>query len=977
MPDETGGRREDRSHPEDVGENAGPPPRELRQDSRWRRYAMAAIEGPGATGTPFPGNSAAGGQSQPSRRAPASAAVVEKAARGRSTEASGAPPGVRLVRRLRARAAAKPEEVRIYPLLELRLVPVAAASWSAAAAAVRTPGGEAEIGGAVLAAAALIFLMLARGPGRSGTLRPHMGDRGGRRQGGYARTVARAAAVPTAAAALVCVCSGVLLAERTAGPISAVIAEGRSVTGVFRAVTDARAVAADKFSGEPRYVTETVLEEAASGGKKFPAAATVLVIGGSGYRNVQLGDRFRAAGPLQGTEPGERSIALLYANGQPRVEAAGGWYGHTARIRTTFSAEARHYAGVMGGDAAGLLPGMVLGDRSALNAELESAMKNTGLTHITAVSGANCGYLLAFVFLLARAVRLPRSVAAGAGVLALLAFVLVVRPDASVLRAAVMGSLGTIAVLSGRGKLPAALLCLSITVLLSVDPWLSGSYAFILSVLATGGLILLGPRLTEVLARRLPWTLAAALAVPLAAQLFCSPVLLLLQPQLPAFSLPANVAVAPVVPLVTVAGMLAAVVAAVVPAAAGPLVVVSGAGAAWTAGVARFFDGLPGSLVPWPAGLPGVLLMVAVTGAAVALLWRLGPQPAGKYRGTAEAGRSRHLPPANTTSSRLRAAQRRYSATAVALLLLPAAVAGVWSQMWPGPAAPGWVAAACDVGQGDGLVVRTAEHRAVVIDAGPDPEAMDRCLDRLQVETVDLFVLSHAHLDHYGGAAGVLRDRLVHRIAYSTAETDLPPPLRTLLADSGAETIRLTEGMASRAGAVDWEVLWPPPGSIAPNENDASTVILMSVDPVAATAPASGEGAEVPAEIQEFAGVPPLTGHQLPADGRLTLLLTGDIEEDAAAALLARDEWLGNAGVDVLKVPHHGSRNGGTALIEEVKPRVALISVGADNDYGHPGAEILQSLQQTGTVIARTDQLGSVGLAVEGTTLQVFRVGGP
>ena len=848
-------------------------------------------------------------------------------------------------------------------------MPSAAASWGTAALAVRSDSSAAKTVGAVLAVVSLILVVLVLVSGRNRVP-------GGRTSGSRLifGTAARAAAVPLAAAALVCVCSGILLAERTAGPVAAAIADGSSITGTFRATTDSRSAAADRFSGGPRYVTEAVLEEATGDGRKFSAAATVLVIGGSGYGHVQLGDRFRAAGSLQATEPGERSVALLYANGQPEVQSAGGWYGETARIRAAFTAAAREREGIVGNDAAGLLPGMVLGDRSALDGSVESAMKNTGLTHIVAVSGANCGYLLAFVFLLARAARLPRGVAAAAGVTALLGFVLVVRPDASVLRAAVMGSLGTLAVLSGRGKLPAALLSLSITVLLAVDPWLSGSYAFILSVLATAGLVLLGPRLTEVLARGLPWPVAAALAVPLAAQFFCSPVLVLLQPQVPAFSLPANVAVAPVVPLVTVVGMLAAVAAASVPAAAGPLVVLSGGGAAWTAMVAKFFDGLPGSLVPWPPGTSGVLLMAAAAGAGVWLLWRVGPSGEGKpsavavgsntrrggasaarrVRGTGNAGQQAMV---GAAPARIREARPRWLAFAAVLLVLPALGAAAWTHLRPGAVSSGWIAAACDVGQGDGLVVRTAAHRAVVIDAGPDPEMMDRCLTRLQVEVVDLFILSHAHLDHYGGAAGVLRGRTVQQIAYSSAEPDLPAPLQEVLEGSGAEMTRLTEGMGTRTGAAEWNVLWPEAGSAPANENDASSVILMTVDPAAA--------------LTE-------NGQQTQADdgARLTILLTGDIEEDASAVLLSRHAELRRVDVDVLKVPHHGARNGGTALIDALAPRLALISVGADNDYGHPGPEILQALDSNGTVVARTDQLGSVSLTMDGSTLHIARTAG-
>lgn len=939
--------------PKSERENPPEPVVEARRGrtARWDRYAAAAIRGsvPPAAGP--------AGRSRHGAAAPKTA--------GRRTAPGAAAAG--LLQRLRDRVPEAPPELQLHPLLELRLVPVAAAAWAAAALAVRSDSGsDATIAGIALGGTAIVLLVLAALPARRQAvqrfrmIRPCLPLRtpAPGKAPAPLTTLARACAAPLAAAALVSLCAGVLLTERTAGPVGAAISRGATITGELRAVTDARSAAADRFSGRSRYLVEAVLEEATSGGHRFDAAATVLVLGGSGYEDVQLGDTFSAAGTLGATGPGERSVAVLYANGEPDVVPAGGWLGQTARIRTAFAAAAQQHAGAYGNDAAGLLPGMALGDRSTLDASLETAMKNTGLTHIVAVSGANCGFLLAFVFLLARAAHLPRGAAAAAGILALLGFVLVVRPDASVLRAAVMGSLGTLAVLSGRGKIPAALLCLSITVLLAVDPWLSGSYAFILSVLATAGLILLGPRLTKVLSRYLPWPLAAALAVPLAAQFFCSPVLVLLQPQVPVFSLAANVAVAPVVPLVTVAGMAAAVLTATVPLPGIPFLLAAGAGAAWTAAVARFFDGLPGSLLPWPGGAPGALLMAAAAAAGVWLLWRAeSGRRETRTDGSTGPGQRAGRSGRTGRSDRSRRSRHRTAAAALVLLLLPPGTMAVRERLQPGPLPEGWTAAACDVGQGDGLVVRTGPGQAMVVDAGPDPDDMDRCLTRLGIETVDLFILSHAHLDHYGGAAGVLRGRRVSRIAYSTAEPELAGPLQKIFTDSGAELVRLTAGMSGTAGDAGWEVLWPPADSVQATENDASAVVLVTVS--------RGSGSEPEPEAEPDSETPPLS-----------LLLTGDIEDAAAARLLARNPRLAAGGVDVLKVPHHGARNGGTALIEDLTPSLALISVGADNEYGHPAPSILSSLQDTGTAIARTDLLGSVSLTVEGTTLKVSRLDG-
>ncbi|MFZ3416706.1 ComEC/Rec2 family competence protein, partial [Arthrobacter sp. 3Tela_A] len=463
-------------------------------------------------------------------------------------------------------------------------MPVAACAWASAAAAVRLPGPFSLLAAATGAVLLLLLLLLSR-----------------RRRKPQFRGPTAAVLAPLAVLVLVASSAGSAVVSRAAGPAGAAVASGASITGEFVATSDARAAAADRFSGKPRYLLEAQLHSFTLAGERSPARLPVLVIGNDAYADIHLGDTFTTAGVLSASDPGDRTAAVLRASRAPAVEPADGLLAFATALRTGFAERAQTLGTT---DAAGLLPGMVLGDRSTAPPELTTAMQDTGLTHLTAVSGANCSYLLAFVFLLSRLIRLPRGAAAAVAVLMLAGFVLVVRPDASVLRAAVMGSIGTAAVLTGRGKVPAALLCLCATVLLAVDPWLSGSYAFILSVCATAGLIFLGPPLSGGLARFLPQPVAVLTAVPLAAQVACSPVLVLLQPNLPAYSLPANIAAAPVVPFVTIAGMAAVLLGYLAPPLDFPLLVSAGAGSGWVAGVARFFAQAPGALLPWGAGAP-------------------------------------------------------------------------------------------------------------------------------------------------------------------------------------------------------------------------------------------------------------------------------------------------------------------------------------------------------------------------------------
>ncbi|MCQ1950289.1 ComEC/Rec2 family competence protein [Arthrobacter sp. zg-Y859] len=757
-----------------------------------------------------------------------------------------------------------------------------------------------------------------------------------------------------AAAALVCASAAGSLANRTSGPISELITAEAVITAEMRAVSDARPGAADRFTGSPRYLIDAVVDSGTADGHRFRASATLLVVGGEDYGEIRMGDRFTSAGPLHPLPAGDRNLAMLPAAAPPEITGGGGWYAATARLRDGFvqTAEDRD-AGIEG-----LLPGMVLGDRGGLDSGLEQAMKNTGLTHLTAVSGANCSYLIAFIFLAARALRVPRVPAALLALTGLGAFVLLVRPDPSVLRAAVMGGLGTLAVLSGRGRLSAALLFLSITVLLCVDPWLAGSYAFILSVCATLGLVVLGPHLVRVLSRRLPGWFAAAIAIPVAAQLFCAPVLVTLQPQLPVYSVPANLVAAPVVPVVSIAGMFAVALVAAAPVLAVPPLLLAAGGAWWVARTARFFESAPGALAAWPDGTTGVLLMAGCTFAAVAGILHLSrrerwsirdrhPAPEGRAHGSPP---HRILNPGAASPARGGTRTRRWLvAGAAAALVLPGGMVLAAGSLGPGQVDE-WVLAACDVGQGDAFAVRSGPGSAVVIDAGSDPDAVDSCLDRLDIQTVDMLVLSHAHQDHYGGTSGVLAGRNVLRVGYSTADSELPGDLVAVLDESPAPRERLVAGMAGNAGSVSWSVLWPLPD---PGDHD----------------PRSGAAGDE--EENNSSAVLLVTVAENPRLRPLRILFTGDIEEDAAATVIAAHPELGAGSVDVLKVAHHGARNGGGGWVSAVSPPLALVSVGADNDYGHPAPQTLAGLEAAGTAVARTDEHGTLLVAREGDGLQI------
>ncbi|GHD02067.1 ComEC/Rec2 family competence protein [Zhihengliuella salsuginis] len=582
-----------------------------------------------------------------------------------------------------------------------------------------------------------------------------------------------------------------------------------------------------------------------------------------------------------------------------------------------------------------LLPGMVMGDRSGQSEQLDEAMKVTGLAHLTAVSGANCAFIMGAVLWLLRLARCPRWLAFAGAAGSLAGFVVLVGFDASVVRAAVMGAIAATAVFVGRGRQAFAALCACSVILLGLNPGFARDPAFQLSVLATAGIVVMGRPMAGRLARLMPGWLAQGVAISLSAQLSCQPVLVALQPRLATYGVLANLVVAPLVPVITVAGTAGLVTAALPGHLSQPLVQLSG----WLAHLVGLLGteiaDWPGASVPWPEGGTGSGLAAALATCAAFAVWAAARRATGRgVAGTSSRNRTGPAPGGGPWGV----------ATAAAVTAGAALIAGVVLPATPlmEPPARAWNIAACDVGQGDALLLRTGTSAAVAIDVGDDPEALLACLDRVGVEALDAVFISHLHADHVGALAGVLARHDVGVIYYSTARpfagTTADPPARLgdLVGGSGAGSPPIRRLVAGDRGAFEkgefslaWEVLWPRADSVPGEENDASLVMDLLV----------GE-----------------------SGARARMLATGDIEEQAMSVLLRERPDLRT---DVLKVSHHGAANGGTEALETSLPGVGLVSVGRENTYGHPSPRVVEAYAAAGVPLLRTDERGTVLVDLE------------
>jgi competence protein ComEC len=271
-------------------------------------------------------------------------------------------------------------------------------------------------------------------------------------------------------------------------------------------------------------------------------------------------------------------------------------------------------------DERGLVPGLVLGDVSQMPTALTNAFRVTGLAHLNAVSGANVAIVLGTVMAAVRWAGLGRRTRGLIGAAALLGFVVLVRPSPSVLRAAVMGAVVLVAGMTGRRSRALPAVSAAVLGLVLVDPFLARSPGFAMSVLATAAIVTVAPAWTARLSRSMPQPVAAALAVPAAAQLACTPVIVAAFGQLTPYAVPANLLAAPAVAPATLAGIACAIAGVVWPGLAGALAWVAGLPAAWLVLVARAGAALPGAGLLWPTGARGLALLslaVVVGGTAV------------------------------------------------------------------------------------------------------------------------------------------------------------------------------------------------------------------------------------------------------------------------------------------------------------------------------------------------------------------------
>ncbi|MDO4887177.1 MAG: ComEC/Rec2 family competence protein [Actinomycetaceae bacterium] len=545
-------------------------------------------------------------------------------------------------------------------------------------------------------------------------------------------------------------------------------------------------------TARPRTLGETCVNEVRplsleAGGSSLPVSPRLRIRVWKGDCAALVGQEVAVAGTLRASTAAERTAASINAR---QVEISGEGTPLARMVSAVDRALAERLEGLPS-HARGLVPGVALGDTAKISSDLEVAMRLTQLTHLIAVSGGHVSILLAIVVVLVG--RRNVLVTAGLACLLVCGLVVLVGPEASVMRAVGMAAVVFAALARGRSTQAVASLSIAIIAVTAIDPWLATSYGFLLSASATLGIVVFGGPLADHLTSRvprMPRLLAEALAIPLAAQLSCLPVLALFTDTGSVWGVLANALVAPVVAPLTVSGLGAAVLAPFAPVLASILLVPAAMCTWWIDRVAL-------TLAHWPGS--GISLL-ATAAACLALL------------------------------AVMIALRKR----AVALVTLALLAFGAWSQRGQGADIPDdWDIVQCDVGQGAGLLVRVHGLTAMV-DVGPEGDRAARCLRSAGVKRVDILVLTHAHSDHIGGIPAVLEEAEVGEVWVSPnmAPRANEQWLSGQLKERGIEPVTVHRGYEALGtdGQTALHVLWPRADAPQGDEEANAQSIALRVD---------------------------------------------------------------------------------------------------------------------------------------------------
>lgn len=667
------------------------------------------------------------------------------------------------------------------------------------------------------------------------------------------------------------------------------------------------------------------------------AVSGIVLVRSPRFPLIEYGTRIEVNGVLE-TPPifdtfnykeylARQGINSLLTDARPTVHSVGEGTPFKEAILAFKDKAQRSLNRVIPEPQAALLSGILLGEDKQMSPELRDAFRDTGLTHIIAISGFNVAILVGVLMRVSQAF-LPRRGAVVFAMVGLAAYTVLVGFGASIVRAAVMGCIYLLTLHGfGRTHFVYAALFLAAVLMTLVEPFALWDVGFQLSFAATLGLILYSKRISRWIRERLErtldrnatnqlmWVLTDSVIVTLAAQILTLPLAMSYFGQLSLISLPANAAVLLAQPGAMVWGGMATLAGLVSTAAGQLLGWIAWLFLAYTTELARWFSRIPGATLRIDLSPAGVLAIYALI-FSVTWLGMLN-----KERRAALFARLRPRLPQRITLA---------SFTLAALLIL------AWGLSQPDGRLH---VTFMDVGQGDAIFIQTPSGRQILVDGGKYPSVLN---DELGQEMpfwdreIDIVVATHPDADHVSGLPGVLKRYRVGRLITDGEQLGVSELYDELLVTAEEERIEVYPASAGETieigDGVRLELLNPGPElpSESRNENSVSMRVVY---------------------------------------GEFALLLTGDAEQKAERTMLANSEMEGGRPLvsQVFKAGHHGSRSSSNSyFLEAVRPQFVIISAGEQNRFGHPHVEVLERAAAVGATVLGTDELGTIELTTDG-----------
>ncbi|RMG90613.1 MAG: DNA internalization-related competence protein ComEC/Rec2 [Chloroflexi bacterium] len=574
---------------------------------------------------------------------------------------------------------------------------------------------------------------------------------------------------------------------------------------------------------------------------------------------------------------------------------------------------------------ASLLTGILLGNDNGLPPDLADNFRTTGMTHIIAISGFNIAILIAIFVGISERIFSQR-VATVVAMSGIVAYTILVGADASVVRAAIMGSIYLVSSRwLGRPNFAYGSLFLAGFLMTLLNPFTLWDVGFQLSFTATLGLMLYADPLTKWTRRQLlrwlderlvEWLmglLTEAVILTLAAQVLTLPLMMAYFGQVSLISLPANALILPAQPGVMLWGGMATLAGMVVPVVGQVLAWVAWLFLTYTIVLVRAFAGVPGAAVPVSLSAWG---LVGVYGLIAAVTW------------WARLDMERRI--------ELLARARRNLTQKTAVTISGLAV--IFTVSWANGQPDGYLHVAfLDVGQGDAIFIQTPTGRQILVDGGLYPSVLNDRLGRQMPfwdREIDIVVATHPDADHVSGLPGVFERYKVGQLitdGEGMGESAVYDAVLQAAEQAGTPVHRAMAGeVISFGDGVRLEVLHPGDVLDEDNRNENSVSLRLVY-------------------------------------GSFSLLLTGDAETKAEQAMLKNGRSLSAI---VFKAGHHGSDTSSSRpFLQAVQPQIIVISVGKDNRFGHPHAAMLARAAEIGAAVLRTDELGTIEVITDGQVM--------